>query len=386
MKQDGDTRILAKPQIRVKNGKKSSFHIGERVPIRVNRRVDSGTGDVTSDFEYQDVGIKLEAKPIINIDDEISMTLFLEISTLGPNLGTTDDPQFAILTRTARSELTVRDGETIIIGGLISDEERRTIRRIPGLGDIPAAGTLFSNYDIEAEETDILMVINPIVTRRQEIPNTEFTEIWSGQDSNFSVNVPYQSATERRNTYFLVPRNVTEPEPTGSNANLSRQQPGYQPDKQSPIKDSLVSQESDNRGLTTAHGAQSTQEIADSKPTVGGIPTESPKESTQQKANSATNSASLPGFGWPASAAYSIHVNSYLKRLEALKRENELREMSYTCFVIPAEVPGRGFFYRVFVGEFASFSTAVAAKDKYKSRKEFSSDIHVVDRKWAVGN
>jgi len=189
---------LAKPQIRVKNSEKASMLIGERIPLRTNRRVDSATGDITSDYQYQDIGIKLEAEPTINIHDEIALKLNIEVSTLGANVGTAADPQYSIKTRNVRSVLTVRDGEAVLIGGLISDEERQTVRKIPLLGDIPLLGKLFHNYNTGDTQTDILIVITPIVTQSQEIPETNVMQIWSGKEKDFSQRVPYESLYEKK--------------------------------------------------------------------------------------------------------------------------------------------------------------------------------------------
>ena len=78
LKQDGDTKTLASPQIRVINNEKATIHIGERIPLRTNRRVDTN-GDITYDYQYQDIGVKLDATPTININDEISLNINLDI-------------------------------------------------------------------------------------------------------------------------------------------------------------------------------------------------------------------------------------------------------------------------------------------------------------------
>ena len=190
LRQDGDTRILANPQIRIKNSEKASILIGERIPLRVNRRVDSSTGDVTSDYQYQDVGVKLEAEPIINVDDVVSLKIYLEVSTLGPNVGTTDDPQYSIQTRSAKSVLTIADGESVVLGGLIKNVENKSVRRIPLLGSIPLLGYLFSSYDVENRKTDIVMVIKPIIIRRQATSNShlDLTKYIESFDSDLAFN------------------------------------------------------------------------------------------------------------------------------------------------------------------------------------------------------
>ena len=218
LRQDGDTRILAKPQIRVKNSEKASMLIGERIPLRTNRRVDSTTGDITSDYQYQDIGIKLEAEPTINIHDEITLKLNIEVSALGSNVGTTDDPQYSIKTRNVQSVLTVRDGEAVLIGGLISDEERQAVRKIPLLGDIPLLGKLFHNYNTGDTQTDILMVITPIVTRSQEIPETNVMQIWSGKEKDFSQRAPYESLYEEKYLDFPMEEYFINSEKTNKNS------------------------------------------------------------------------------------------------------------------------------------------------------------------------
>ncbi len=217
LKQDGDTRTLASPQIRVKNGMKSKILIGERVPLRTNRRIDT-TGVVTFDFQYQEIGVKLDAMPLINLHGEITLNLRLEVSALGPNLGTREDPQFSIRTRTAESILTLFDGESVIIGGLISDEERDSMRKIPFLSDLPVLGRLFSNENTEDRRTDIIMAITPIITRAQEIPDIDIARIWSGSENQISVRTPYEALSAGEDRYLDQPREsiplpVPEPAP-----------------------------------------------------------------------------------------------------------------------------------------------------------------------------
>jgi general secretion pathway protein D len=205
LKQDTDTKILANPQLRVKNGEKASILIGERIPLRVNRRVDSSTGDVTSDYQYHDVGVKMEVEPVINMDGEISMSILLDVSSLGPNVGTADDPQYSINTRTAQSVLTVKDGDSVIFGGLIKDIERETIRKVPLIGDIPVIGHLFSNQDSNNLETDIIMVIKPVIIRNQTVPEQDIVEMWSGKEKSFSLREPYESYAVQHDKYLDRP-------------------------------------------------------------------------------------------------------------------------------------------------------------------------------------
>jgi general secretion pathway protein D len=204
LKQDGDTRTLASPQIRVRSGNPSRILIGERVPLRTNRRVDT-TGVVTFDFQYFDVGVKLNATPTINPNGEITLDLKLEVSSLGPNLGTADDPQFSIRTRTAESILSIYDGESVIIGGLISDDERETFEEVPFLSDLPVVGKLFNNRDTNQTRTDIIMAITPVMLRDPQMPGIDVARVWSGPADRFSTETPYRSRVAEENRFGETP-------------------------------------------------------------------------------------------------------------------------------------------------------------------------------------
>ncbi len=189
LKRDGDTRILAKPQLRVSSSEKAAILIGEKVPLRSNRKTQTD-GTTTYDFLYQDIGVKLTVEPVINMYEQITLKLHIEISALGTNVGTVTDPQYSITTRSTDTVLTIDDGDSVIIAGLISDEERETIQRIPLLGDIPKLGRLFSTEASTIEKTDVLMSITPFVIRNQDLPESNIVEFWSGNEKDVTIEEP----------------------------------------------------------------------------------------------------------------------------------------------------------------------------------------------------
>jgi general secretion pathway protein D len=204
LKKDGDTKILAKPQIRVSSAEKASILIGEKVPLRSNRKVQTD-GTTTYDFLYQDVGVKLMAEPVINMYDQVTLTLGIEISALGSNVGTVTDPQYSIKTRTTNTVLTIGDGDSVIIGGLISDEDRSTIQKIPLLGEIPSIGRLFSSENSEVLKTDILMTITPVIIRNQDIPEQNITEFWTGSEKEIALEEPVEEKIIKETDFNDVP-------------------------------------------------------------------------------------------------------------------------------------------------------------------------------------
>jgi general secretion pathway protein D len=357
LKQDGDTRILAQPKIRVRNAEKAYILLGERVPLQVNRRVDSNTGDVTQDYQYQDVGVSLEAEPMINMHDEITLKLTMEVSALGENLGTPLDPQYIIRTRTARSVLSLRDGETVIIGGLINDTERRTLRKVPLLGDFPAIGSVFSNKEDDNNKTDVLMVITPVVVRSLKVPATQATDVWSGSASRWSVEAPYGQDQDTRDTYLKRPREG--------------------------IFDVLPSEDAEPSTPAVPPAAPAPQE-ASPQPPLSEVTPDVPNATSLPAPPPAAETGSF-GTVWPPEANYSIHVGSYIDRREAQNRAQTLAGMRYVCFLLPAQVPRKGFFHRIFIGAYPDAAAANRDLLRFRERPEFSRDIHVVDRQWALG-
>lgn len=394
LKQDAGTRTLASPQIRVRNGEKATIHVGERVPLRVNRRIDT-TGVVTNDYQYQDIGVKVNAEPIVNRNDEVSLKLGLEVSALGANLGTADEPQFSIKTRKADSVLSIRDGEPVIIGGLISDEERKTVRKIPLLGDIPVLGYIFSNLDKSKVETDILMSITPIIIRSQDIPTREVSEIWSGKERDFSLKEPYESYAERKDRYYSLPKNErhfagkSAPKGPGNTVNTRENASG-------PALPENADERAAGKSLSAemppgkVMGPMPVPAQMSPPPTAAPPTPRGDKEKPAEGSSAKSSGRKIPGelsdkYFWPGSVRYSIHVNSYSIRTEAEVRLRRLSQEKFECFLVPVDIPGMGFFYRVFVGRFRSYRSASSMCNALKGKKGFGSDIHVATRRWAFG-
>jgi general secretion pathway protein D len=183
-KQDVDAKTLANPKVRVLSGKNAKIHIGDRVPLRA-ATIQDVTGQVRTTYDYKEIGIRLLAEPIVHIDNSVTVKVGLEVSTLGENLGTQNEPAFRIGTRNAETFMTLRDGETAILGGLIRDEERRTRVRVPLLGDIPAAGALFTSFDDSSGRTDVLLTITPRVVRGWDLPTKEMRSFVSGTEDRY---------------------------------------------------------------------------------------------------------------------------------------------------------------------------------------------------------
>lgn len=178
----GDVNILANPRIRTKNREKARIVIGDRFPVVTS--TTNATGFVSESINYLDVGLKLEVEPIVSPDDDVTIKLGLEVSSLVNSVRTAGGSlAYQVGTRNANTTLRLRDGETQVLAGLISNDDRSTANRIPGLGDLPIAGRLFSNQKDEYQRTELMLAITPRVIRGASRPDISQAELWVGTEN-----------------------------------------------------------------------------------------------------------------------------------------------------------------------------------------------------------
>jgi general secretion pathway protein D len=183
--QDGVTNVLANPRIRVKNKDKARVHIGDRVPVITTTAAASG-GFVSETVTYLDVGLKLEVEPVISLDDEVGIKVGLEVSNIVREVrgASSSSLTYQIGTRNAATNLRLRDGETQVLAGLISDDDRRTADRVPGLGELPVLGRLFSSTRDANTRTEIVLLITPRLQRTLARPEAGTVEFAAGTEAS----------------------------------------------------------------------------------------------------------------------------------------------------------------------------------------------------------
>jgi general secretion pathway protein D len=180
---DNSTRILANPQLRASEGQTAQARFGDQVPVPVTTFTPIAASGLQqqpiTSFEYKNVGVNIDITPRVHHDGEVSLQLKLEISQVGPlfqNLPTFNS-------RTVSSVLRLRDGETTILAGLISNIEREALSGTPGLASLPILGHLFSRTKKEIQETDIVMTMTPHVVRRPELTEEDLRSFQLGTDT-----------------------------------------------------------------------------------------------------------------------------------------------------------------------------------------------------------
>jgi general secretion pathway protein D len=182
---EGNSNLLSNPRIRVKNRERARILVGDRLPV-VSAIVTPSTGAaVTSEsVTYIDVGLKLDIEPTVFLDGDVSMKVNLEVSN-ATNRQTTRNGTtvYDIGTRNASTVLRLHDGETQVLMGLISDDDRRAANKVPGLGSLPLLGRLFSNNTGDQKKTEIVLSITPRIVRNVQRAAAQTAEFWSGTDA-----------------------------------------------------------------------------------------------------------------------------------------------------------------------------------------------------------
>lgn len=184
--EDGDTSLLANPRIRVKNAEEAKIHIGDKLPV-FTTTATANVG-VSASVTYLDVGLKLDVKPVVLLSDEVEIKIGLEVSNIVREVpGPSSSLAYQIGTRTAETVLRLKDGETQVLAGLLQDEERSVGNRIPGIGDIPLLGRLFSNQRDTADRTEIVLLITPRVIRNVITPDVARVLQPAGTETNIGA-------------------------------------------------------------------------------------------------------------------------------------------------------------------------------------------------------
>jgi general secretion pathway protein D len=177
--QDTDTNLLASPKIRVKNRDRAKIHVGDKIPVLTS--VASAQGFVSQNVNYIEVGIKLDVEPVIQMQDQVSIKVGMEVSNITDQVTTsTGVLAYTIGSRNANTTLQLRNNETQILAGLFRDDEQKTQRRVPWLGNLPMIGKLFSNNNQDKRKNEIVLLITPRIMHNISPANAVYSLIPSG--------------------------------------------------------------------------------------------------------------------------------------------------------------------------------------------------------------
>ena len=184
---DQDAIILANPRIRVRSKEKANVLIGERVPVITT--TSTSTGFVSESVDYIDVGLKLDVEPHVQLNDEVAIKISLEVSNLAREVRSQSGTlAYQIGSRSAETLLQLKNGETQVLAGLISDEDRQTADDVPGLRRIPLLGRLFGSSKNEGERSEIFLSITPRIIRSLNAQQRPPLEMFIGTEARIGAD------------------------------------------------------------------------------------------------------------------------------------------------------------------------------------------------------
>lgn len=164
LKSDTKFQVLSTPRIFTSNNVNAEINISQRVPFVTSQRTDAN-GNITFNYSFEDVGIVLNVTPRITAGGYVTMEV---LQTANDLQGFTDFNAPIVNQRQADTTVAVKDGETIILGGIIRSTVNSTVKKIPLLGDIPVLGNLFRSTDKSKSKTELLVFLTPRVVRTPE--------------------------------------------------------------------------------------------------------------------------------------------------------------------------------------------------------------------------
>ncbi|MDK2762212.1 MAG: type II secretion system secretin GspD [Sphingopyxis sp.] len=167
VRSDTTSNLLATPHIVTLDNQAAKFLVGQDVPITTGEKLGNNFENAFRTVQREEVGIKLDVTPQVNGAGEVKMFLRQEVSSVaGPVSSRNSD--LILNKRAFETVLTVDDGEILAIGGLLNDDERRTIERIPLLSDIPLLGELFKSRSRTRSKTNLMVFIRPTILRSRD--------------------------------------------------------------------------------------------------------------------------------------------------------------------------------------------------------------------------
>ncbi len=171
---DSDTKLIQNPQIRALDGQKASLKIGDRVPVATGS-FQPGIGGVginplvNTQFQYLDVGVNIEITPHVHANGEITLKMTMDVSAVTGQASIGGISQPIIGQRKIENEIRLKDGEANLMGGILTDQQTKSLSGIPGLAQIPILKYLFGQETKDHSETEIIFAITPHIIRGTDV-------------------------------------------------------------------------------------------------------------------------------------------------------------------------------------------------------------------------
>jgi type II secretion system protein D len=160
---DGKLQVLCRPQIMARDNAEANIQIGQRVPFPTGSNISPDTGNITTTIQYEDVGVILKVTPHINPEGYVNLEVEPEISSISTsNVQISQGLSAPIFNKnSAKTIVTIKDGETVVIGGLITKRKDHRENKVPFLGDIPLLGLAFKSITDTETRSELLIILTP---------------------------------------------------------------------------------------------------------------------------------------------------------------------------------------------------------------------------------
>jgi general secretion pathway protein D len=242
------TRIIQSPRIRASDNQKASLKIGDRVPVATGS-FQPGIGGVginplvNTQFQYIDVGVNVDITPQVHANREVSLKVTVDVSSVTSHVSIGGIDQPVIGQRKIEHEIRLKEGEVNLMGGILEDQDIKSLSGIPGLGQIPLLRYLFSNEHTEKHESEIVFALIPHIVRGQELTplNEKALDVGTGTSIELRRKIESPGGGAPQGTVFQ-PR-TAEPSPVAAAqvqpppaeaAPVPPVQPQAQPQSQAP--------------------------------------------------------------------------------------------------------------------------------------------------------
>ncbi|NNM27562.1 MAG: type II secretion system protein GspD, partial [Phycisphaerales bacterium] len=232
-----NVRILQEPIIFTADNQEAIFFDGQDIPFITNTVINA-QGNPNDSFEYREVGVTLNVRPRITVEKDVDIEVLLELSSVVP--GVTIFGAAVLDKRESRTNIVVRDGQTVVISGILRDEVSKITRKIPLLGDIPLIGELFKSRENSTVTTELIAFITPQVVDHTD-GEADFQREFRDRLEDLSQPVDDKPINRRemldhpdefRSRGWMTPK-LTLPETPGEDEGVS---PGAKKDRNDPFK------------------------------------------------------------------------------------------------------------------------------------------------------
>lgn len=184
---DSHSKVIQRPEIRAMDGEKASLKIGDRVPIATGSYQSGLGGSVNTQFQYLDVGVNIDITPYVHADNEVTLKMSLEISSVASVQNVDGFSEPTIGQRRIEHEARLADGEVNLIGGILNDTDTQSLSGYPWVSKIPILKYLFAQESKERQQSEIVFAITPHIIRSNQVTddNLRMVDLGSGSSVTY---------------------------------------------------------------------------------------------------------------------------------------------------------------------------------------------------------